>query len=49
VPEPAYYVAPQRVFLQSDFADCDPGDCTGNERASRAVRAMGEPVFPAGF
>jgi hypothetical protein len=53
LPEPAYFVAPQRAFLHSDFADCDPGDCTGderrNERAARAVREMGEPAFPAGF
>jgi hypothetical protein len=49
LPEPAYYVAPQRVFLHSDFADCDPGDCTSDERAARAVRAMGSPAFPAGF
>ncbi|MCI0348895.1 MAG: hypothetical protein L0Z53_05660, partial [Acidobacteriales bacterium] len=52
-PEPSYFVAPQRVFLHSDFADCDPGDCTGderrNERAVRAVREMGTPAFPAGF
>lgn len=51
--EPAYFVAPQRAFLHSDFADCDPGDCTGgerrNERAVRAVREMGAPSFPAGF
>jgi hypothetical protein len=53
LPEPAYFVAPQRAFLHSDFADCDPGDCTGaerrNERAARAVREMGAPAFPAGF
>lgn len=53
LPEPAYFVAPQRAFLHSDFADCDPGDCTGderrNERAAKAVREMGAPAFPAGF
>jgi hypothetical protein len=51
--EPAFYVAPQNAFLQSDFADCDPGDCTGDEhrsgRAARAVRELGAPAFPAGF
>ena len=48
----AFYVAPQNAFLQSDFADCDPGDCTGDERstrAARAVRELGAPAFPAGF
>lgn len=53
VAERAFHVAPQKAFLQSDFADCDPGDCTGderrNQRAARSVRAMGEPAFPAGF
>jgi hypothetical protein len=51
--EPAYYVAPQKAFLHSDFADCDPGDCSGDERRSAravcAVREMGTPAFPAGF
>src|SRR5262245_2376965 len=51
--EPAYFVAPQKAFMHADFADCDPGDCTGdegrNERAVRAVREMGAPAFPAGF
>jgi hypothetical protein len=51
--ERAYYLAPQKAFLHSDFADCDPGDCTDtnirSERAVRAVQALGTPVFPAGF
>jgi hypothetical protein len=53
LPEPAYFVAPQKAFLHADFSDCDPGDCTGdvrrNERAAKAVREMGAPAFPAGF
>ena len=51
--ERSYYIAPQKAFLHSDFADCDPGDCTDtnirSERAVRAVQALGTPVFPAGF
>ena len=51
--ERSYFIAPQKAFLHSDFADCDPGDCTDtnirSERAVRAVQALGTPVFPAGF
>ena len=53
VAETSYYLAPQKAFLHSDFADCDPGDCTDttirSERAVRTVQALGTPVFPAGF
>jgi hypothetical protein len=43
-----YIVAPQHHFLQSDFADSDPGDCNAPSPA-RVVLGIKPPPFPQGF